>query len=123
MLRGSLIAFCATVLLGLVLIMLHALRRWRVVNWVGPLHAALGCAGLSLLIISVETAPPRGMAEGVGAFGSTAAVILGLALLAGLSLWRGRNSRQGDPTLLIGIHASLAIFGVAILAAYFAAPS
>lgn len=117
----SLLVFGATLVIGLGLVLLHGLRRRRLAGRIGLFHAALGAAGLALLIWALGTLPPRGLTEGAGGFGEVAAVLLGFAFLAGVSLWRGRR-RRGDPTLLIGIHATLAIFGVVILAAYFAAP-
>lgn len=122
MLAASLWIFGATVLLGLLLVMLHALQRWRVVTPLGLVHAAAGAAGLAVLIFALLSSPARGVSEGVGTFGRVAATMLGFAFLAGASIWRGRRKRS-DPTVLIGIHASLAIFGVVILAAYLAAPS
>jgi hypothetical protein len=54
---------------------------------------------------------------GVGSFGRVAASILAVALLAGLVIV-ARYFRRRPPGLLIGIHATLAISGIVILAAY-----
>jgi hypothetical protein len=55
---------------------------------------------------------------GVGAFGRIAAVLLAMALLAGLAIVAIRLRRRRVPGLVIGIHATLAVSGVVILAAY-----
>jgi hypothetical protein len=82
----------------------------------GALHGALGAGGFAALLVTLQ-GPPRGVAYGVGSFGIFAAILLALALLAGLfllgALWRGR--RAG---FLIAVHAGLAVTGFAILAAY-----
>jgi len=62
--------------------------------------------------------PPRGVAMGVGAFGRIAAVLLALTLLAGLGILVVRLRRRRVPALLIGMHATIAISGVVVLAAY-----
>ncbi len=111
----------ATVLLGLMLVGLHATGRARAaLRLVGPLHGTLGATGLAVLIVALR-GPPRGVSIGAGSFGMMAAVLLGLALLAGL-LVLARRIRRRDPMLAIGLHAMLAIFGVVLLAAYASAP-
>ena len=82
----------------------------------GAAHGALGAAGLALLVLALaEPGPPA--PPGTGGFRLAAAVVLGLALLAGLTilavrLWRGRYG-----TGVVGVHAALAITGLAVLAA------
>jgi hypothetical protein len=81
------------------------------------LHALLGIAGLVCLLFSLG-GPPRGVEFGVGSFGAISAVLLVLAALAGLGvllLYRLKRRRVGT---LIGLHATLAISGFVILAAY-----
>ena len=83
------------------------------------LHAALATAGLATLLLAL-TAPPRGAAMGVAGFGRVAAGFLALALLSGLLplTARLRRKRLKLPNLVIGLHATLAVSGVVILAAY-----
>lgn len=83
----------------------------------GVLHALLATIGLAALLLALR-GPPRGLAMGVGAFGRVAAVLLVLALVAGLIMLVGRLRRRRTSGLLIGIHATIAISGIVILAAY-----
>jgi hypothetical protein len=83
----------------------------------GTIHGLLGAIGLATLFIALR-GPPRGVAMGVGAFGRIAAVLLAMALLAGLAIVAIRLRRRRVPGLVIGIHATLAVSGVVILAAY-----
>ena len=110
-----------TMVLGLVLVGLHAMRRGAALRLIGPLHGMLGALGLSLLLVALR-GPARGVATGVGSFGVISAVLLGLALAAGL-LVLATSRRRRDPMLAIGLHATLAIFGIVLLAAYATAPA
>jgi hypothetical protein len=84
---------------------------------IAALHGLLGVAGIGCLVVSLG-GPPRGVRFGVGSFGTISAVLLALAALAGLGvLFRHRVRRQRAGTL-IGLHATLAIGGFVILAAY-----
>jgi len=83
----------------------------------GALHAALGAAGLGALLLALR-GPPRGEAMGVGAFGRIAAWLLALALVMGLVLLSKRLRHRRPTSGPIGIHATLAISGVVMLAAY-----
>jgi hypothetical protein len=55
---------------------------------------------------------------GVGGFGRIAAVLLAAALLAGSAVLIARLARRRVPVLVIGLHATIAVSGVVILAAY-----
>jgi hypothetical protein len=83
----------------------------------GVLHGCLGAGGFVALLIALR-GPPRGVAMGVGSFGALAAVLLGVALLAGLIMLAIRARVRQVPGLIIGIHATIAISGIVILAAY-----
>jgi len=79
----------------------------------GGAAIARGRAAAAALAQPGPPAPP-----GTGGFRLAAAVVLGLALLAGLTilavrLWRGRYG-----TGVVGVHAALAIAGLAVLAAW-----
>jgi hypothetical protein len=85
--------------------------------WLAAVHGAVALAGLALLLFVLPGAR-RGAATGSQSFGAIAALLLGAAALAGLTMlalrWRGR--RIVGP--LIGFHATLAIGGFVILVVY-----
>jgi hypothetical protein len=115
LLSASAGAILATVLLGLVLIALYARAQGRAIRLVGPLHGICGATALALLILALR-GPLPGAGLGISGFAPTAAVLLGLAILAGLWV-RSIGLRGRDPTLAIGIHATLAVFGAVLIAA------
>jgi hypothetical protein len=80
-------------------------------------HGALGLAGFIVLLFSLG-GPPRGAALGLAGFGRAAAILLGLTLLAGGEMLFERLRYRRLPILLVGLHATLAIGAVVILAAY-----
>jgi hypothetical protein len=82
----------------------------------GALHGLIGATGLVLLLLALG-GPPRGVSLGVGAFGLVAAVLLALALLVGLAVLVAFRLRR-RPGALIALHATLAVSGFVILAAY-----
>jgi hypothetical protein len=105
-----------TALFGTVLAALH--RHQTQPAWpFGALHGALGFIGLVILLLALR-GPSRGIAMGVGSFGRVAAVLLAMALLAGLAILVVRLCYRRTPGLLVGIHATIAISSVVILAAY-----
>ena len=83
----------------------------------GALHGLVGLIGLAALLLALR-GPPRGVAMGVGAFGRIAAALLVLALLAGLMILITRLGARRIPALVISIHATIAVSGIVILAAY-----
>ncbi|HVC60173.1 MAG TPA: hypothetical protein VND19_07440 [Acetobacteraceae bacterium] len=83
----------------------------------GASHGLLGAAGLGVLLFALR-GPPRGEAMGVAAFGRIAAVSLVAALLAGIAVLAARLRYRRVPSLVIAIHATIAVSGVVILAAY-----
>lgn len=81
------------------------------------LHGLIGIGGLCCLVLALR-GPPRGLEQGTASFGIIAAALLALAALAGLGILlmrRGKGQRAGT---LIGVHATLAIGGFVVLAAY-----
>lgn len=120
MLQMSLALLLAAALLGLVLAGLHLAvphRRLPVPwpAWVA--HATIGVGGFAVLLRGLG-GPPRGVAMGVGAFGRFAAILFAVALLAGGAILFERLRYRRMPILLVGLHATLAIAGVVVLAAY-----
>jgi hypothetical protein len=83
----------------------------------GVLHGLLGVVGFGALLLALQ-GPPRGEAMGVASFGRVAAALLSVALLAGLLILGMRLRGRWKPGLVIGIHATIAVSGVVILAAY-----
>lgn len=83
----------------------------------GVLHGCLGAGGFAALLLALR-GPPRGVTMGVGSFGAIAAVLLAIALLAGLTMFAMRSRTRQVSGLVIGIHATIAISGIVVLAAY-----
>ncbi len=78
-------------------------------------------AGFIVLLLGLR-GPPRGVAEGAGSFGVIAAVMLALALLAALAIIAAQMRRRTPGMLVVAIHATLAIAGFVVLAAYVSMP-
>jgi len=90
------------------------------VHWrptAGVLHGLFGAAALVALIVTLG-GPPRGVAMGVSSFGRIAAWLLGTALLVGLVIVAVRLRTRRVPAFVIGVHATIAISGIVMLAAY-----
>jgi hypothetical protein len=105
--------------LGAVLAVLH-LRTDRTAAppWpLGALDGILALIGLACLALALR-GPPRGVEQGTAAFGIIAAVLFVLAALLGAKLLAAHifKKRIGGGT--IAIHATLAVSGFVILAAY-----
>ncbi len=109
----------ATIGALLAVVQLQGAARPPIPWFVGLVHGAIGAAGTIMLIV----APARAAASagGAGGFREFAAVLLGLALLAGAWIFRSRVTRRPLSFGLVGVHALLAISGVVLLGAYLAA--
>lgn len=119
MLLTSFILLLAAALVGVVLGALH-LAAGRAVAipwpaWAG--HGLLGVTGFGALLLTLG-GPPRGAAMGVSSFGRFAAVALVAALLLGGTIFAGRLRRRPISVLTLGLHATLAMGGLVVLAAY-----
>jgi hypothetical protein len=77
----------------------------------GIAHGIVGAIGLGCLLFALQ-GPPRGVATGVGSFGTLGAVLLGAALLTGLTLLIRRSG------LVMAVHAGLAITAYVLLLAW-----
>jgi hypothetical protein len=122
MLIAAFIALAAAVALGAAL----AVRYLRTATAAAPssrvwplaaLHGLLGIGGLCCLLLALR-GPPRGVALGVGSFGAISAGLLTLAALAGLTVLFVHRVKRRRAATLIGLHATLAVSGFVILAAY-----
>ncbi len=83
----------------------------------GAAHGLLGACGLALLVLALQRPGPAAP-PGTGGFRLAGAVVLGLALLAGLTILAVRLRRGRFGSGLVGVHATLAITGLAVLAAW-----
>lgn len=79
---------------------------------VGIGHGVVGAAGLVVLLLALR-GPVRGVAAGVGSFGTLSAVLIGGALLTGAALLLLK--RKGA---VMAIHAGIAICGYVLLLAW-----
>jgi hypothetical protein len=80
----------------------------------GMLHGIIGAIGFGVLLL-VLRGPARGVAAGVGSFGTTAAWLFGAALVTGIAVLM---RRQRVPAVMIAIHSGFAITGYVLLLAW-----
>jgi hypothetical protein len=121
MLKLAFVMLCAAALIGAPLAFLR--MREPAARQPPPtlpaLHGVIGAASLAVLLAALPTA--RGQAAmGTAGFDRISASLLALALVFGLTIacivWRGRRPSGA----LIGVHAGLAIAGLALLLALIA---
>ena len=116
MLALSLTLITAAASIGGALAWLHL--RTTPPSWrLGTLHGLLGVGGLVGLLFALR-GPPRGTTAGVGSFGYLGAGLLAVAFFVGLGIALARLGHRDVASLLIGIHATFAVAGVVVLAAY-----
>jgi hypothetical protein len=119
MLSAAFIVLVTAMAFGAALAVLH-MRPAGAVPWpLAALHGLMAIGGLGCLLLALR-GPPRGLDTGTASFGTIAAVLLALAALAGGGIVAARLRRRRPAGALIGIHASLAIGGLVILAVYLA---
>lgn len=85
---------------------------WRL----AALHGLIGIAGLVCLLFALRH-PPLRADQGAAGFGAISAVMIALAALFGAGIFVIRLTNKGVGAM-IGIHATIAIGGFVILAAY-----
>ncbi|MFZ0527746.1 MAG: hypothetical protein WA776_20965 [Xanthobacteraceae bacterium] len=119
MLTAAFIILTLAVALGAVLAVLHLRsNRSSAPPWpLGALHGILALAGLGCLALALR-GPPRGVEQGTASFGLIAAVLFVLAALLGARLLAARIFKKPIGGGTIAIHATLAVSGFVILAAY-----
>lgn len=119
MLIAALIILAAATLLGAALAVMH-LQTLRATfpSWpLAALHGILAISGLSCLAIALR-APPRGLDQGTASFGLIAITMMMLAALLGAGLLAARIRKRRIAGIMMGIHATIAVSGIAFLAAY-----
>ena len=114
----------ATALTGISLYALYPLikpsgRVW----WPGALHGLAGLLGFALLLAALRSEPVLGQSTGASSFGPSAAVLIGAGALLGLAAFTARWRGRAPGGLVLGIHATLAVAGLTMLAAYLSAPA
>lgn len=119
MLTAAFASLAAAVLIGAVLAVweLRANSAAAAPAALKALHGAFALAGLTCLLLALR-GPPRGDTKGTGSFGLIAAVLIALALLLGGAILAAHLRKKRHAGLLIGVHATLAVSGFIILAAY-----
>lgn len=79
---------------------------------IGVVHGVVGVAGLVVLLLVLRGAP-RGVAAGVGSFGTISAALFTAALLTGVVVLLSRRK-----ALVMAIHAGIAITAYVLLLAW-----
>jgi hypothetical protein len=115
---AAFVILAVAVLLGSVLAVLHLQTEGSTPPWsLAALHGLLAIGGLICLALALR-GPPRGLDQGVASFGIIATLLITLAALIGVALLAKRIFKTRIAGIMIGIHATLAVSGFVILAAY-----
>jgi hypothetical protein len=119
MLVAAFIILAVAVFLGSVLAVLHLQTEGRATpHWGLPaLHGLLAISGLCCLALALR-GPPRGLDQTTASFGLIAAALFTMAALVGGGLLAAHVFKKRIAGIMIGIHATLAVSGFVILAAY-----
>lgn len=119
MLIAALISLVLAGLVGSWLAVLHFDRRGpRDTPWpIAALHAVLALGGFAALLLTLGRGTPAAHG-GTGGFAEASAALFGLAALAGATIFVRFRLKRRPATGLVGVHASLAVFGIVIFAAY-----
>lgn len=118
MLIAAFAGLAAAVAFGAVLATAYLRGALPTAPWpIRALHGILGIGGLGCLLLSLR-GPPRGVDQGIGSFGAISAGLLAIAALAGLGIFFTHAVKRRRAGSLIGLHATLAVGGFVVLAAY-----
>jgi hypothetical protein len=116
---AALIILAAAALLGTALAVTHLRTQGAAApSWaLAALHGLLAISGLGCLALALR-GPPRGLDQGTAPFGIIAITMMMLAALPGVGLLAARIRKRRIAGIIIGIHATVAVSGLAVLAAY-----
>jgi hypothetical protein len=118
MLIAAFVILAIAVLVGSGLALLHLREGAATPPWpLAALHGLVAIGGFGALLLALR-GPPRGLNQGAGSFGMIAAALLAMAALLGAELVVARLRGRRLSGTLIGVHATLAVSGFVILAAY-----
>jgi hypothetical protein len=118
MLTAAFVILAIAVLLGCLLAISYLRTEGAAAPWpLATLHGLVAVMGLFCLALALR-GPLRGAEQGTADFGIFAVTLIGTAALIGVLLLVTHLLKRRIPGLLIGIHATLAVSGFAILAAY-----
>jgi len=119
MLTAAFTMLAVAVVAGSLLAVLHVREGAGLPAWpLAALHGSLALAGLGLLALALR-GPARGADQGTAGFGVAAAAALALAALVGAALLAARLRKRRVAGTLIAVHATIAVTGFVVLAAYF----
>ena len=118
MLTTAFVILGIAVLLGSLLAVLYLRTEGAAAPWpLAALHGLVAIGGLFCLALALR-GPLRGVEQGTASFGIIAVTLIVSAALIGVGSLVAHLFKRRLPGILIGIHATLAVGGFAILAAY-----
>ena len=118
MLTAAFVTLGFAVLLGCLLAVLYLRTEGAAAPWpFAALHGLVAVGGLFCLALALRGSL-RGVEQGTASFGIIAVTLIGSAALIGVGSLVAHLLKRRLPGILIGIHATLAVGGFAILAAY-----
>jgi len=118
MLTAAFVILGIAILLGCLLAVLYLRTEGAAAPWpLAALHGLVAVGGLFCLALALR-GPVRGVEQGTGSFGIIAVTLIGSAALIGVGSLVTHLIKRRLPGILIGTHATLAVGGFAILAAY-----
>jgi hypothetical protein len=118
MLTAAFVILGIAVLLGCLLAVLYLRTEDAAAPWsLAALHGLVAVGGLLCLALALR-GPLRGVEQGTASFGIIAVTLIVSAALIGVGSLVAHLFKRRLPGILIGIHATVAVGGFAILAAY-----
>jgi len=118
MLTAAFVTLWIAVLLGCLLAVLYLRTEGAAAPWpLAALHGLVAVGGLFCLALALR-GPLRGVEQGTASFGIIAVTLIGSAALIGVGSLVAHLLKRRLSGILIGIHATLAVGGFVILAAY-----